>query len=115
MRTRLAVPVLLVVLVACRQPATPTEPLVVTIGASASTIPVGDTLSVVVSASGNNLVGIYIEYGDSQADLYATSGATSARVTFRHAFESAGSFTIRAVVTDAIAGEKEATVGVVVH
>jgi hypothetical protein len=56
-----------------------------------------------------------MDYGDMGADQYATGGAHSARVTFRHAWETAGTFTVRAVVTDAILGEKEATVGIVVN
>lgn len=107
--------VMVAALTGCGQSTAPAEPLVVTVQASAATISVGDTLSVVVNATGNNLVGVFIEYGDAEADQYAMSGATSARVTFKHAFETAGTFTIRAVVTDAIAGDKEATVAVAVH
>jgi hypothetical protein len=42
-------------------------------------------------------------------------GALTARVTFKHAFRTTGTFTVSAVVTDAVAGEKEASVGVLVN
>lgn len=82
---------------------------------SAAVIATGDTLAVVVNAAGNNLIGVIVEYGDQQADQYATSGANIARVTFKHVFQAAGAYTIRAIVTDALAGEKEATVTVQVN
>ena len=39
----------------------------------------------------------------------------TARVTFKHAYNAAGTFTVRAVVTDAIYGDKEATKSIVVN
>ena len=74
----------------------------------------GDTVSFTVNATGNNLFGVVVEFGDSGVDQYATSGALTARVTFKHAYTTAGTFTVRAVVTDAIAGEREATKSIVV-
>jgi hypothetical protein len=56
-----------------------------------------------------------MDYGDSFLEQYSAGGAHSARVTFKHAFEAAGTYSVRAVVTDAIVGEKEATVGIVVQ
>ncbi len=101
--------------VACRQSVADPVSLVVTIETSPPALQRGDTLTVVVSATGNNLVGVVVEYGDSQGDQYSTGGAHSARVTFKHAFMSQGSYTIRAIVTDAVAGEKEAVAQVTVN
>jgi hypothetical protein len=42
-------------------------------------------------------------------------GALTARVTFKHVYSAAGSFTVRASVTDAVAGVKEATLAIVVN
>ena len=75
----------------------------------------GAQVTFTVSAAGNNLVGVVMEYGDAGTDLYATGGARTARVTFRHAYDSAGTFTVRAIVTDATAGESEATTSIVVN
>ena len=87
----------------------------ISLSASSSTAHPGDTVSFVVNAAGNNLFGVAIEYGDSNTDLYSTGGALSARVTFKHVYESTGTFTVRAIVTDAIAGEKEASTSIVVN
>lgn len=107
--------VLLVCSIGCRQTTAPPVPLLVTLESSRTTVSRGDTVTFTVNAAGNNLFGVVLDYGDSVAEQYAMGGALSARVTFRHAFGSTGSFTVRAVVTDAIAGEKEASVGIVVN
>jgi len=101
--------------VACRQATAPPEAVTVTLESSRATTQRGDTVSFIVSASGNNLVGIVFEFGDSGVDQYATGGALTARVTFKHAYTAAGTFTARAIVTDAIFGEKEATKSIVVN
>ena len=79
------------------------------------TLPRGDTVSFEVNATGNNLVGVIIDFGDDSTAQYATGGASSARVTFKHAYSAAGSFTVRASVTDAVSGVKEATALIVVN
>jgi len=56
-----------------------------------------------------------MDFGDQTGDLYAMSGARTARVTFRHVFQTRGNFTVSAVVTDAIAGDKESTAAVVIN
>ena len=72
----------------------------------------GDTISFVATAQGGNLIGVETDYGDSTADQYATGGARNAKVTFRHAYEARGTFTVRVTVTDGVAGQKSATVEV---
>lgn len=100
---------------ACRESLAPQVPLEVTMEASHLTALAGDTITFIVHATGNNLVGVEIDFGDSVSEAYSTGGAHTARVTFRHAFVATGSFTVRAVVTDAIAGVKEATLGIQVN
>lgn len=99
----------------CRQTTAPPVPLQVTLESSLTTALRGDTVTFTLHATGNNLVGVVIDYGDSGVEQYSTGGAHSARVTFRHAFETLGTYTVRAVVTDAIAGEKEASVEIVIN
>jgi plastocyanin len=107
--------VLMICLAACRQTTAPPVDLVVTLEASKMTAARGDSVTFVVNAAGNNLFGVVIDYGDSVGDQYASSGALTARVTFKHAYTAAGTYTVRATVTDAIVGEKEATVSVIVN
>ncbi|HEY5546264.1 MAG TPA: hypothetical protein VIK50_09435 [Gemmatimonadaceae bacterium] len=100
---------------ACRQSTEPPVSLQVTLESSQLTALAGDTVSFTVRATGNNLIGVVMDFGDSGSDQYAMGGALTARVTFKHAFETTGTFTVRATVTDAVAGQKEATVGVLVN
>jgi plastocyanin len=93
----------------------PTVELQVTLTASVATVRPGDSVTFVVSASGNNLIGVEMDYGDGAGDQYATGGAHTAKVTFRHAFSGSGTYVTRASVTDAIAGQKDATATVVVN
>src|SRR4030095_1238594 len=101
--------------VACRQSVEPPVDVSISLSASSLTAHRGDTVSFVINAAGNNLFGVAIEYGDSNTDLYSTGGALSAHVTFKHVYEATGTFTVRAVVTDALAGEKEASTSIVVN
>ena len=101
--------------VACRQSTAPPEAVTVTLESSHAATQRGDTVTFTVNAGGNNLIGVVVEFGDSGVDQYATGGALTARVTFKHAYAAAGTFTVRAIVTDAIAGEKEATKSIVVN
>lgn len=99
----------------CRQSTAPLVPLQVSLESSHLTALTGDTITFTVRATGNNLVGVVMDFGDSGTDQYAMGGALTARVTFRHPFETPGTYTVRAVVTDAVVGEKDATVGILVN
>jgi hypothetical protein len=99
----------------CRQETEPPGPVLVTLESSTTTAARGDTISFTVNATGNTLVGVVVDFGDQVTEQYATGGARTARVTFKHAFQTAGSFTVNAVVTDAVAGEKEASASVVIN
>lgn len=102
-------------LAACRQTTAPPVPLQVSLESSQLTAITGDTITFAVYATGNNLVGVVMDFGDSGSDQYALGGALTARVTFKHAFETTGTFTVSAVVTDAVAGEKQATIAVLIN
>ena len=100
---------------ACRQTTEPPVQLTVSLQANTTVVPRGDTITFIVNAAGNNLFGAIIDYGDQTSDQYAAGGALSARITFKHAYSAAGTYTVTATVTDAIAGEREATIAVVVN
>ena len=99
----------------CRQTTEPPVSLVVTLESSRSTAARGDTVTFTVSATGNSLVGVVIDFGDQSGDQFGSGGARTARVTFKHVFLTTGSFTVSAVVTDAIVGEKESSTAVVIN
>lgn len=90
-------------------------PLDVSVQANPATTVAGDSISFVIIAQGGSLVGVEADYGNGDSDLYGTGGARTARVTFRYAYPSPGTYTVRVTVTDAIAGAKEATTEVVVN
>jgi hypothetical protein len=92
----------------------PLDPLPLEIGIEASrTIAApGDTITFVVSAQGGSLVGVAMAFGDNSGDQFATGGARTAEVTFRHAYSAVGVYEARATVTDALAGDKSASVEV---
>src|SRR5688572_8358883 len=100
----------LVGLVACGDGGLDPLPLSIAIEASRVTAAPGESIDFVVTASGGSLVGITINYGDNGSDQFGTGGARTARVTFSHAFAAAGVYQVRAIVTDAVAGDKDAEV-----
>jgi len=83
-------------------------PLEVTLEAGRTAAAPEETIAFVVNARGGSLVGVEIDYGDGGAAVRSTSGARTARVTFEHAYAAAGVYAVRATVTDAVAGTKEA-------
>ena len=87
-------------------------PLRITIEASRTTAAPGDVIDFQVNAQGGQLVGISTTYGDGIEDQFGTSGARTARVTFRHAFSAPGPYVVQATVTDASAGPMNASVSV---
>jgi plastocyanin len=90
-------------------------PLDVQISASSVSVAPGATVDFVVTAQGGALVGIETDYGDGDTDLLPTGGARTARSTFHHTFLAAGVYTVTATITDALAGQKAASVQVTVQ
>lgn len=101
--------------VACGEGSLAPLPLEIAIEASRATAAPGDSINFLVNAQGGTLVGIETTYGDGTLDLYATGGARTARVTFRHAYTARGNYTVEATVTDATAGTRSTTVQVQVN
>ena len=87
-------------------------PLPLAIGIEASPVIAGpgESIRFEVTAQGGQLIGITTAWGDGTEDQFPTSGARTARVTFHHAFPTPGTYQVRATVTDALAGEKEASI-----
>lgn len=79
----------------------------VQVPASANTV---DSVSIVVNAQGNSIVEIETSFGDGTDALFATSGARTATVTFRHRYTQSGTFQVTATVTDLVLGHKATTV-----
>lgn len=103
---------LLVGVAACGDGSLEPLPLDITLEASRTAAAPGQTIAFVANAQGGSLVGVEIDYGDGETGQRAASGARTARVTFDHAYASAGVYEVRATVTDAVAGTKDAAVEV---
>ena len=119
-RRRLLAPLLapvflLAAAAACGDPTLEPLPLDVLIQPSRTTAAPGETINFVVDVQGGNLVGVDVDYGDTAVERYSTGGARRGHIVFRHAYSAAGTYTVRATVTDASAGTKEATVDVQVQ
>ena len=104
------VALLLVDLVVCGDASLDPLPLQISIQPSRVTAAPGDPVSFVVTAQGGDLLGVEVDYGDNTTDQYGASGARTARVTFSHAFSTVGVYQVRATVTDAVAGSRDAGV-----
>ena len=90
-------------------------PLDITVAPSRTTAAPGDTVVFVVTAQGGTLIGVETDYGDGKTDVYGTSGARTAKVTFRHAYGARGTFSMSAKITDGQAGQKTARVEIKVN
>ena len=90
-------------------------PLDVTIEPSKVTTVVGDSIEFVVKAQGGSLVGITIDYGDGITDIFETAGARTAQVRFRHPYTATGTYDVQGGALDASAGQKVATVQVIIN
>lgn len=102
--------VVLIGFAACDDATLDPLPLAIGIEASRTTAGPGDTITFLVSAQGGSLVGVAMAFGDSSGDQFATGGARTAHVTFRHAYSAVGLHEASATVTDAVAGDKSASV-----
>lgn len=112
MRRLLAGILLIAAAAACLDSVEPL-PLAVSIQKPA-TVTTTDSASFVVNAQGNSLLGVETSFGDGRVASFATSGARTAKVTFRHRYSVAGTYDVTATVNDAVLGQKTATVQVIV-
>lgn len=98
------------VLLACDSATLDPLPLDIRLEAAPPTSAPGDTITFLVTAQGGRLLGIVMQFGDGTTQQQATGGARTARLTFRHAYASAGVYEAAASATDALAGDRQATV-----
>jgi len=99
-------------LVAACQSTLEALPLEISVTASRATAAPGDTIVFVATIQGGSLLGLDADYGDNTTEQYGTAGARTGKVTFRHAYSARGTFTTKITVTDASAGQKNASVQV---
>lgn len=98
------------VLAGCESGTLDPLPLNVTLAASSTTPARGDTVTFTVNAQGGSLLGVEIDFGDGGQDAFGLGGARTARVSFRHAYGAAGSYTVVAALADATLGTRTASV-----
>lgn len=110
MRRKFLFAFVIAALAACGESTLQPLPLQITVEASRTTAAPGDTINFVITAQGGTLLGLDVDYGDGNVDQYGTSGARTARVTFHHAYTTRGTYEMRGMVTDGLAGQKSATV-----
>ena len=92
-----------------------TEPLPLDVSIQKpATITTADSANFVVTAQGNSLLGVETNFGDGRVATFATSGARTATVTFRHRYTVSGTYDVTATVSDAVLGQKTASVQVIV-
>ena len=77
----------------------------------ATTTP-GDSVSFVIRATGDNLVGLHVEFGDGTGLDRQLFGAQSMTATQRHAYSAVGEYTMTAAVIAASGEIRETMVGV---
>jgi hypothetical protein len=90
-------------------------PFEVKLEASKSSFPTGELVDFVVTAQGGTLLAVTIDYGDGNTETFPPSGSRTARITFPHAFDLAGTYLVKATVTESTEGDKSATVQVTVN
>lgn len=62
----------------------------------------GDTVTFTVNVTAQKVSGISIDFGDASGDQFATGGVSAASVTFKHAYDTTGTYMARAAVSDAV-------------
>ena len=97
---------------ACQASSLEALPLQISVTASRTTAAPGDTIVFIATIQGGSLLGLDADYGDSTTEQFGTAGARTGKVTFRHAYSARGTFTTKITVTDASAGQKNASVQV---
>jgi hypothetical protein len=102
-------------LAGCLDPIRPKPPLDVSITAAPVTSAVGATINFVVNAQGNELLQIQVLYGDGVTETTETGGATTARVERNHAYTAAGTYEVIGRAIDAVEGQRDATIQIIVQ
>ena len=100
---------------ACEPFATVARGITVQLDANPKIVQTGDTVTFIVNVSASSVSGVVIDFGDFSGDQFGTGGASTASVTFQHAYATNGTFQARAKVTDAVVGERVVSQSIVVN
>ena len=112
-RTSLLVSAALVISAACLDSTPVQHVLTIRITATSTAATVGDVVGFDFDATGPIVVAIIVAYGDGVADtVEAIGGVNSASGRVTHAFQTAGTFLVEALVVDAQEGRLTDTVSV---
>ena len=115
-RTSLLVSAALVISAACLDSTPVQHVLTIRITATSTAATVGDVVGFDFDATGPIVVAIIVAYGDGVADtveaIGAIGGVNSASGRVTHAFQTAGTFLVEALVVDAQEGRLTDTVSV---
>lgn len=106
---------IVVMTAACQPPTSSLRQFAALLETSGTVFQTGDTVTFIVNVSANNVSGVVINYGDSSSDQYSVGGAPTARVTFKHAYLTSGNYMVRAIVSDAVVGNREVSQLIVVN
>ena len=104
-----------VLLAACLDPIRPKPPLNVTITATPMSAAVGQEITFVVDAQGNDLLQVGAFFGDGSTESVDTGGATTARITLAHAYTAAGTYDVIGRAVDGVEGQRDVTIQVTVQ
>lgn len=105
---------LLLLAVSCGDATLDPLPLEITLTATPTTAQTGQTVNFTVNAQGGELFGVEIDYGDGTTSSHPAYGARTARIVTSHVYTSAGTYAVDAVITDALAGDRTASVQITV-
>lgn len=97
-------PLLFASMVACGLADADEQTLTMMVTATPLTIPVGSSVTISTSATGQSLFRTVVEYGDGFADSIGTVGSEH-RTNRTHTYNFVGAQTIRATAFDALLGE----------
>ena len=105
----------LVTIAACDPITSELRGITVQLDANPKVVQTGDTVTFVVNVSATEVSGVVIDFGDFSGDQFATGGASTASVTFQHAYVTNGTFQARATVSDAVVGDRVVSQSIVVN
>jgi len=103
-----------ILLIACAGALDPL-PLAITFKATPTTAAVGDTVTFVSDAQGNDMVAIVAEFGDGGTDGTQLPFARTAHDTYKHVYSATGTYTATVTVVQSDSAKKAAPVTVTIH
>jgi plastocyanin len=104
-----------VLLCACAGDSVEPLALSITVTAAPTSVAVGDTVAFVADMQGTAITAVEAEYGDGTNEGADIPFARTARNTFKHVYQAAGSYTATFTVAQVDSTAKTATATVQVH